>query len=209
MKFFSFIPIEGIIFGIVSLLLFILLLRRIRRREGGLFIYMANIIGIILFGLLSSTFLLLYSSFKNYHNFTYKKTIASIVCPMKESDWFVLKLIPENGEEKNSRFYRLKGQQFIIEGHIVKWKDFFISLGMKPLYQVNRLSGRYTLVEDEKQKERSVYELEKESKFWRFMMRHGKLIPGVDAVYGTASFTNPRENDTLELEITNYGFMLQ
>ena len=209
MSFLSFIPIAGLLSGIIALLLLFILLRRARRRERGLTVYITNILGIILLTLLSSTLLLIYTSFKNYEHFGYKENVLTIVCQLKEVDWFVIELISEDRNKEKSRFYRLTGQQFLIEGHIVKWKDFFAFLGMKPLYQVTRLSGRYITIEDEKKNERTIYEINKTTKFWNFMMRYGKKIPGIDAVYGTASFTYPEVDDTLELLITHTGFMIQ
>lgn len=209
MDFLSFVPIAGVISGIISIILIINLFRRIRNKKRGFYAYMVNILGILLFGLLSSTFLLMYSSFKSYDNFTYKEKLYSIVCSGIEDDWFVLELIPAGKKVEESKIFRINGQQFIIDGHIVKWNDFFSSVGMKPLYQITRVSGRWVKVEDEMNRERSVYELSEESAFWLFMMRHGEIIPGVEAVYGSATFTYPDEKDTLSLLITHSGFILK
>jgi len=157
MSFLSFIPIAGLLSGIIALLLLFILLRRARRRERGLTVYITNILGIILLTLLSSTLLLIYTSFKNYEHFGYKENVLTIVCQLKEVDWFVIELISEDRNKEKSRFY----------------------------------------------------EINKTTKFWNFMMRYGKKIPGIDAVYGTASFTYPEVDDTLELLITHTGFMIQ
>ena len=209
MNFISFIPLAGLISGVIALLLLILLLRKIRRREIGLTVYFTNLLAVIVFALLSSTLLLIYMSFKNYKHFTYKENVITIVCHLKEKDWFVIELVPEGLNKEKTQYYRLNGQQFIIEGHIIKWKDFFSFVGMRPLYQVTRLSGRYIDIEEEKKNERTIYELNRASWFWNFMMRYGKRIPGIDAVYGTASFTYPEVDDTLNLFITHSGFMIQ
>jgi len=209
MKFLSFIPICGLISGIIALLLLYILIRRFRNREKGITTYITNILCILLFSLLSATLLLTYGNFKNYKHFSYKKPVFSIVCQLKQLDWFVLEIIPEDGSKENREFYRVKGEQFIIEGHIVKWRDFLSFMGMKPIYQVTRLSGRYIEIEDERKKERTIYEINKTTEFWKYMMRYGKKIPGIDAVYGTASFTYPEEDDTLKLFVTNTGFMIK
>ena len=209
MNFFSFIPLAGLVSGVIALLLLILLFRKVWRREIGFTIFFTNLLAVIVFALLSSTLLLIFLSFKNYKNFTYKENVITIVCHLKERDWFVIELIPEGLNKEKNRYYRLNGQQFIIEGHIVKWKNFFSFVGMKPLYQVTRLSGRYIDIEEEKKNERTIYELNRTSLFWNFMMRYGKKIPWIDAVYGTASFTYPEVNDTLNLFITQSGFIVQ
>lgn len=209
MNFFSFVPVAGIISAVITLLLIVYLLRLLRDEKKGVNSYLTAVLGIIIFGLLSTVFLLLFTSFQNYRHLTYKKPVFKIKCTVSNPEWFSLELKPVKGDKDESQFYIINGQQFIIEGHIVKWDDFMLALGMKPLYQITRLSGRYISVEDEKSKKRSVYEINKESKIWRFLLKYGSKIPGIEASYGTAAFSYPEEKDTMNLIITNHGFIIK
>jgi uncharacterized membrane protein len=205
----SFVPIAGLVSGLIALLLFFLLVKRLRNKRKKVLICLIHFLIVVIFALISSIFILLYVSLKGYEHFTYNKPIFSIECPIKEDDSFVIKFIPLDGEENEARFYRVKGQQFVIEGHIIKWENFFVTVGMKPLYQVTRLTGRYVSINDEKEKERSVYEIAEETRVWRWLMKYGEKIPGIDAVQGISSFKDAVEHKKFIVFITHNAFVIK
>ncbi len=209
MKVLSIVPIVGIVMGLIAFLLFILFIKRIKRRKKRALICIIHFLIVIVFALISSIFMLLYISLKGYENFTYNKPIFSIECPIKSDEYFELKFVPLQDEDGAVKYYRVKGQQFVIEGHIIKWENFFVTLGMKPLYRVTRLTGRYISVDDEKGKERSVYEIAEETMMWRWLMRYGEKTPGIDAVYGTSSFKDAMEYKKYTVYITHNAFVIK
>ncbi len=209
MNLISFVPIAGIVSGAIALLLFILFIKRVKNRRKKVLVCIIHFLMVIIFALISCIFLLFYVSLKGYKNFAYNKPIFSIECSMKEEDSFVLELVPLDGDEREAKFYNVKGQQFVIEGHIIKWESFFVAVGMKPLYQVTRLTGRYISIEDEREKERSVYALGEETKFWRLLMKYGQKIPGIDAVNGISSFKDAEENKIFTVYIIHSAFVIK
>jgi len=209
MNYLSFVPIAGVVSGLISLLLFFLFIKRIKNRRKRILICIIHFLIVVIFALISSMFMLLYTSLKAYKNFTYTKPIFSIECPIKSDNYFELKFVPLDEEKNNAKYYRVKGQQFVIEGHIIKWENFFVTAGMKPLYQVTRLTGRYISVNDEKEKERSVYEIAEETMMWRWLMQYGEKIPGIDAVYGVSSFKDAVEYKKYIVHITHNAFVIK
>lgn len=209
MNLLSFVPIAGIVSGLISLILFFLFIKRVKNRRKKILVCIIHFLFVVIFALISFIFLLFYVSLKGYKNFTYNKPIFSIECSLKEKDSFMLKLTPLDGDESEAEFYNVKGQQFVIEGHIIKWENFFVAVGMKPLYQVTRLTGRYISFEDEKEKERSVYKLGEETKFWRLLMKYGEKVPGIDAVNGISSFKDAEENKGYRVSIIHSAFVIK
>jgi hypothetical protein len=205
----SFVPIAGVVSGLIALLLLFLLIKRMRNRKKKILVCFIHFLIVVIFALISSIFILLYVGLKGYENFTYNKPIYSVECSLKQEDSFVLNFIPLNGDDRPASFYRIKGQQFVIEGHIVKWENFFVMVGMKPLYQVTRLTGRYISIDDEKEKQRSVYEVEEETKVWRWLMKYGEKIPGIDAVQGISSFKDAEDNKKFIVYITHNAFIVK
>jgi hypothetical protein len=205
----SFVPIAGAVAGIIALLLFILLIKRLRNRRKKILVCIIHFLFVIIFALVSAIFILLYATLRGYENFAYSKPVFSIECPIKEDDSFVLEFVPLDREVNEVRSYLIKGQQFVVEGHIVRWENFFVTVGMKPLYQVTRLTGRYVSINDEKGKERSVYEIGEETKMWRWLMQYGEKIPGIDAVYGTSSFKDAFENKKYIVNIVHNAFVIK
>jgi len=209
MNLISFVPIAGIVSGVIALLLLFLLIKRLRNRRKKILVCLIHFLIVVIFALISSIFMLLYVSLKGYENFTYNKPILSVECALKQEDSFVLNFIPLDGEDRPASFYRIKGQQFVIEGHIIKWENFFVMVGMKPLYQITRLTGRYISIDDEKEKERSVYEVAEETKVWRWLMQYGEKIPGIDAVQGISSFKDAVEHKKFIVYITHNAFVIK
>jgi len=48
--------------------------------------------------------------------------------------------------------HRLRGQQWAVEGHILKWDDWLNLLGLQTMYKLTRVRGRYLRAEDEYRK---------------------------------------------------------
>ena len=209
MKVLSIVPIAGMVLGIIAFLLFVLFIKRIKRRKKRILVCIIHFLIVIIFALLSYIFMLFYVGLKGYENFTYNKPVFFIECPIKSEEYFELKFVPLEDKDGAVKYYRIKGQQFVIEGHIIKWENFFVVLGMKPLYRVTRLTGRYISVDDEKQKERSVYEIAEETMAWRWLMRYGEKIPGIDAVYGSSSFKDAVEYEKYIVSITHNAFVIK
>jgi|GEM_PF-605022 len=110
-------------------------------------------------------------------------------------------------DEKNHGAYgfELSGNQWMVEGYFLRWRLLLRWLGVNPYYKVTRFSGRWEKAEGQIV---SVYQLRPEEKLWRFLLKHVKKIPFVDAAYGIAAFQYPSP-DTFYLYINDTGFILR
>jgi hypothetical protein len=72
----------------------------------------------------------------------------------------------------------------------VTWKPPVTILGLSPVYQLERLSGRYSNIERERSAPRSVHALAEERPLdlWSLARRFPGYAVGVDAYYGTATY---------------------
>jgi len=93
-------------------------------------------------------------------------------------------------DDRLDRLYELKGNEWQMDARVIIWKPPATLLGLDPIYQLDRLSGRYSDLEDEMTAERTVYSLSDEIPLdvWYVAREHPKLMPGVDAHYGTATY---------------------
>jgi len=86
--------------------------------------------------------------------------------------------------------YNIYGDMWQLDARIITWNDFFSTLGLDAVYRLDRLSGRYHLMEDEVTKQRSVFSLQDQNRFidvWRIVSEN-VWIPGVKARYGSGAF---------------------
>ena len=91
---------------------------------------------------------------------------------------------------KTDRLFELKGDEWQMDARVITWKPPATLLGLNPIYQLDRLSGRYADLDDEINAERTVYSLSDEVPLdvWYVAREYPKLTPGVDAHYGTATY---------------------
>jgi hypothetical protein len=77
-------------------------------------------------------------------------------------------------------------------------------LGLDPIYQLDRLSGRYSDIDDERSEERTVHALSEESELdvWRVARKFPALMPGIDAYYGTATYLPMADGARFEVRLT-------
>ena len=102
------------------------------------------------------------------------------------------------------RVFRLRGDEWQIDARVVSWKPPATLLGLDPIYQLDRISGRYSDVDDERTQQRTVHALSDPLLLdvWRVARKFPALMPGVDAYYGTATFVPMADGAVFEVSMT-------
>jgi hypothetical protein len=209
------------ILALILLMVFIFkrihrILRRLRRRrvEGvGIIASTLRLLFILFLIAVSLTMLLLGAFMQSYTAFTRRELVATVRCTPVRGTLDVMILNLATIESPQTAFihrYRLRGQQWSIEGHILKWDDWLNFIGLHTMYKLTRVRGRYLRVEDEMNKPATVYSLvtDEEDPRWRWLYEYGARLPFVQAVYGNTVFTFPSENKTFGIYVTTSGFMI-
>ena len=88
------------------------------------------------------------------------------------------------------RLLPLRGDEWQLDARVVSWSPPATILGLQPVYQLERLSGRYSSVDRELTAARTVHDLAEERPLdlWSMARKFPRLAPGVDAYYGTATY---------------------
>jgi hypothetical protein len=102
------------------------------------------------------------------------------------------------------RLLPLRGDEWQMDARVVNWKPPATLLGLDPIYQLDRLSGRYSDIDDEMSEERTVHALSENLTLdiWRVARRFPVLMPGVDAYYGTATYLPMADGARFEVTLT-------
>lgn len=82
--------------------------------------------------------------------------------------------------------FRIHGEQWRLEARFLRWKSWAKLLGADPLYRLDRFSGRYVNVEDEKNEKRSAFDVAPEVVIDPFDW--SSEILGVDTVNGDSVY---------------------
>jgi len=193
------------------------LIGRLRRRpvpHVGIVTITLRLLLMLLLIALSAAVLFLLGFIQSYTAFTHRQLAAMVYCaPAEDSEdemalWLVTFEPPTAGYLSH---HRLCGQQWAVEGHILKWDDWLNLLGLQTMYKLTRVRGRYLRAEDESSKPATASSLveQEEDPRWRWLYEYGARLPFVSAVYGNTVFTFPSDTKTFEIYATPFGFMIE
>jgi len=202
----------GFIYKRVSRLMF-----RLRRRpvaRVGIVTSTLRLLLILLVVAVSAAILFLFAFIQSYTVYTHRALAAKVYCtPVPgEKDEMILWLVtfdsPNVGYLSQ---YRLGGQQWAIEGHVLQWDKWINFFGLHTMYKLTRVRGRYLRTQDEASKPATAYSLvaNEEDPRWHWLYEHGVRLPFVTAVYGNTVFTFPSETKTFRIYVTTSGFMIE
>ena len=122
-----------------------------------------------------------------YQRLTHESVIAKIRFTQLAATEFEARLMV-SGEK--DRFFVLAGDAWQLDARLITWKPPATILGLDPLYRLERLSGRYSAIVDERESPRTVHALADDVPLdlWAMVRRAPILVPGVDAHYGNATY---------------------
>lgn len=105
---------------------------------------------------------------------------------------------------ERDRLLPLRGDEWQMDARVVNWKAPATLLGLDPIYQLERLSGRYSNIDEELSEQRTVHALSENMALdvWRVARRFPKLMPGIDAYYGTATYLPMADGARFEVTLT-------
>lgn len=87
------------------------------------------------------------------------------------------------------RTFALHGDEWQLDARVVTWKLPALLAGAPPLYRVERLSGRYRDIAQEREAQRSVHALDSGAlDLWTIKQQFPRYLPFVDAHFGSATY---------------------
>ncbi len=110
-----------------------------------------------------------------------------------------------------TRYLFVKGDQWMIEGDILKWNSWLNFLGLHTRYRLTRLRGRYVSIEAEVHQPHTVYSLVEyeDDLLWRYLYKYGPQLPLVSTVYGNAAFQNSGKDKRYLIYVGTSGFIVR
>jgi hypothetical protein len=109
-----------------------------------------------------------------------------------------------NEKKDQNHVFNLIGEQWMIEGYILRWNTSLRWLGAGSYLCITRFTGRDTVPSTRS----SAYQIAPESGLWRFLLKNCEKIPFVDAAYGIAAFQYP-DKDMYHVLVNDTGFIIK
>lgn len=150
----------------------------------------ANGIAGVLLIAAAAVFALLAAGLHSYHRLSAEQDVGEIAFSALGPQSFRASLLYSSIKTGAGETFELRGDEWQIDARVLKWRAFANVLGFDTLYRLERLSGRYRSIDDERNAPRTVYELAPEQviDIWLLARRYRESLPWVDALYGSAAY---------------------
>ena len=160
-----------------------------------------SLAGGVISGALGSASILLAFSYYGYGRLIDEQTVSQIEFSRSAPGQFTARVMIDG---EMDRLLDLSGDEWQMDARVVNWKPPATLLGLDPIYQLDRLSGRYSDIDDEMSEERTVHALSDELGLdvWRVARKFPALMPGIDAYYGTATYLPMADGARFEVRLT-------
>lgn len=187
------------VFTFIALFFVFSMTRHIRRRRPVR--ATGSLAGGLVATILGGASILLAFSYYGYGRLVDEQVVGKIEFSQSAPGEFTARLMIDGEPD---RLLELRGDEWQIDARVVLWKPPVTLLGLDPIYQLDRLSGRYSDIDDEMKEQRTVYALTEELTLdvWRVARQFPRLVPGVDAYYGTATYVPMADGARFEVTLS-------
>jgi hypothetical protein len=103
----------------------------------------------------------------------------------------------------------LHGDEWQLDARVIKWRGFAMLLGFQTRYRLDRLSGRYRDVAQERSAVHSAVSLAPGSwiESWSLMQHYSRWLPWVDASYGSATYLPMADGAEYRVSLSTTGLL--
>jgi len=192
---------------LIALPLEVVALRRLRhvRIVGGAFYFLLGALFILL-GVVAG---LVAASLHGYKRLTQEQLAAKVTLRQLGERQYALTL---DAPGSAPRHFELRGDEWQIDARVLKWRPAATIAGFDTLYRLERLSGRYGDVIQERTAKRTVYPLaisDEPVDLWALARRYHEYVPLVDALYGSGVFVPMAEGAEYAVTVSASGLVVR
>lgn len=159
---------------------------------------------LLLAGLL---FLSIATNLYSYDRLTYEQDIAELTFRQLDEQQFQATIAYMNHDKTEG--FLINGDEWQMDARVIKWHGWAQLLGLNAQYRLERISGRYSDIDDEREKPRSVYALKQKDSidYWQLIKNYKKWLPWIDAHYGSATYLPMTDKTSYRVSLTQSGLI--
>jgi hypothetical protein len=152
---------------------------------------------------------LLAASLHGYKRLTHEQLAAKVSLRQLGERQYALTLdVPG----RVARHYEMRGDEWQIDARVLKWRPMATIAGFDTVYRLERLSGRYGDIIQERTRQRSVHAVafsEAPIDVWDLAKRYHQYLPLTDALYGSAAYVPMAEGAEYVVSVSATGLVIR
>lgn len=124
---------------------------------------------------------------RGYRLLMAEEPIATLTARQTAPQQYAMRIDFADGSHQSAA---LRGDEWQLDARVIKWTPRAVELGAKPLYRVDRVSGRYRDAAQAGAAAPSVVDLGGDSilDLWQLKRLYPQWLPWIDADYGSAAY---------------------
>jgi len=202
----NYILITAIISGCLSIYYFLAFISGVKKVK--VIASVRKLTGLLLFSFATASMSFLLIGIQGYQALTNEQLIANVSIIPKGGQHFVavVKFI-----DKPEQSFHLAGDEVMFEANVLKWKSWSNILGLKTAYRLDRIRGRYVVIEDEKNRPMTLFSLAEgqPSDIAEWRDKYQSLSFLLDVEHGSASFASADRKRVFDLMMTTNALLLR
>ncbi len=143
----------------------------------------------------------------SYKQLLKEQSVANLSFSQQSPQVYKVSLVDEDGREQT---YIVNGDLWQLDARILKRNKSLAGLGLSPGYRLDRLSGRYISLEEERSSERSVHDLSNSRSvldMWAWFNQSGQMLELLDAQYGSATYLPMADGALFSVTLSGSGLL--
>lgn len=182
-----------------------LLLAAVQLRRRRLFLSLSQgLLAVLLLGG-AIVLLLLGTNLQTYQRLTYEQPVAQLSFTQLGPQQYRARVrLPDR--DQGFRF-QLDGDEWQLDARVIKWRPPANLLGLDARYRLERLSGRYRDLHQQRERPQSVYGLAANEGLdvWETLRGMQRYLDWVDTYYGSAAYLPMADGARFEVVLTQTG----
>jgi len=141
-----------------------------------------------------------------YHRLTHETPVAYLHVEQLDKQHYRVDLL--QFENCNKKSYILQGDEWQIDARIIKWHGWVNLLGLDASFQLDRISGRYRNIDQQRIHLPTVFALEAQPQYdlWALKKKY-QWLPWMDARYGQSVFLAMKNSQSYQVYMTQSGLI--
>ena len=148
------------------------------------------------------------ASLRSYNRLTQEQDAARVAMRLVAPKVYSVSVQPTG---QRPQTFVIAGDEWQIDARLLKWRALATIIGFDTVYRLDRLSGRYTDLAEERAAQRTVYGLAEPAPvdFWQLVRRYHDYLPLADALYGSAAFVPMAEGAEYRVSVSPSGLVVR
>ncbi len=197
------IALVGVLLSFPFFLAAIRRLRRLKLVRGTLFLLSG---GIVL--LLATGAGLVAANLLTYARLTHEQEAARVATRQLGERHFAVSVQRAGSAPRR---YDVRGDEWQIDARVLKWRPMGNLLGFDTVYRLERISGRYSDIAQERSAPRTVHALSEDPgmDLWTLARSYHRYLPLADALYGSAAYVPMAEGAEYVVTVSTSGLVVR